>query len=94
MSPECAGKGIGIRIIDGLLEWLEVDRPHFTIGDHRYPAFEKIFDAYDWRQTAQANGLYVPNKRELLFNGSEKHVREVPGSNGKFKASENGLPKL
>ncbi len=38
VSPEMANRGIGVRVFDGLLSWLDSDRPHLTVSDRKTPA--------------------------------------------------------
>lgn len=68
VAPSHAGRGIGVRIFDELLKWLDVDRPHLTISDAKLPAFERIFDYYGFALTSQHPGLYVPTACELGYN--------------------------
>jgi len=66
--PSYAGRGIGVRIFDGLLKWLDVDQPHLTISHSKLPLFERIFDHYGFQNTSQRNGLYVPDRTEMIYN--------------------------
>lgn len=68
VAPSHAGRGIGVRIFDDLLKWLDVDRPHLTVTQHRLPAFERIFDYYGFGMTSVRPGLYVPHTSELGYN--------------------------
>lgn len=68
VAPSHAGRGIGVRIFDSLLKWLDVDRPHLTVTQHRLPAFERIFDYYGFGVTSIKSGLYLPNVSELGYN--------------------------
>ena len=68
VAPSHAGRGIGVRIFDSLLKWLDVDHPHLTVTQHRLPAFERIFDYYGFGMTSVRPGLYVPHASELGYN--------------------------
>jgi len=63
-----ANRGIGIRIFDELLEWLNTDQPHLTISEHKLPVFEKIFRWYGFQQTSKSKGRYVDNVFEIAYN--------------------------
>ncbi|MBA9068733.1 GNAT superfamily N-acetyltransferase [Methylobacterium sp. RAS18] len=68
VSPDYAGRGIGVRVFDGLLKWLGTDQPHLTVSENKLPAFERIFDWYGFRYSSRKSGLYVPSKAEILYN--------------------------
>ncbi|WP_199848962.1 GNAT family N-acetyltransferase [Sphingomonas sp. STIS6.2] len=62
------GRGIGVRLFDGLLKWLDDDRPHLTVSATKLPQFERIFDYYGFNVTSANEGLYVPRMTELGYN--------------------------
>jgi len=68
VAPSYHGRGIGLRIFDGLLRWLDTDHPYLTVNEEKFPAFERIFDSYGFTRTSVKSGLYVPNKSEFMFN--------------------------
>jgi GNAT superfamily N-acetyltransferase len=68
VAPSHAGRGIGIRLFDGLLNWLDDDRPHLTVSAAKLPLFERIFDYYSFDITSAREGLYVPRAVELGYN--------------------------
>lgn len=68
VAPSYAGRGMGVRLFDGLLKWLDDDRPHLTVTQSRLPAFERIFDYYGFAVTSAQQGLYVPYSVELGYN--------------------------
>ncbi|WP_376995984.1 GNAT family N-acetyltransferase [Azospirillum himalayense] len=68
IAPSYVGRGIGIRIFDSLLKWLDTDRPHLTVNERKIHAFERIFDWYGFNLTSVRSGLYVPNLSEFAFN--------------------------
>lgn len=68
VAPSHAGRGIGVRLFDGLLKWLDDDRPHLTVSAAKLPLFERIFDYYSFDITSAHEGLYVPRAVELGYN--------------------------
>lgn len=68
VAPHYANKGIGVRIFDGLLKWLDDDQPHLTVSNHKLPLFERIFDYYGFRMSSRLEGRYVPIACELGYN--------------------------
>lgn len=68
VAPSHAGRGIGVRLFDGLLKWLDDDRPHLTVSAAKLPQFERIFDYYGFDVTSAHEGLYVPSVTELGYN--------------------------
>lgn len=68
VAPSYVGRGMGVRLFDGLLKWLNDDRPHLTVTQSRLPAFERIFDYYGFAVTSAQSGLYVPHAVELGYN--------------------------
>lgn len=81
IAPEYAGRGMGVRIFDGLLNWLKTDRPHFTVSEHKLTAFERIFDWYGFELTSKNSGLYLPARIELGYNELEERSLIAPRSN-------------
>lgn len=68
VAPSHVGRGTGVRIFDGLMRWLDNDRPHLTVSDGKLPQFERIFDYYGFNETSKKRGLYVPSSVEHRFN--------------------------
>ncbi|MGV2111673.1 GNAT family N-acetyltransferase [Agrobacterium salinitolerans] len=68
VAPHHAGRGLGPRVFDGLLKWLNDDQPGLTVSATKLPAFERIFDWYGFKLTGVENGLYVPGKQEIGYN--------------------------
>lgn len=68
VAPSHVGRGIGVRLFDGLLKWLDDDRPHLTINAAKLPQFERIFDHYGFDVTSAHEGLYMPRMTELGYN--------------------------
>lgn len=68
VAPAYANRGIGVRIFDGLLKWLDDDRPHLTVSERKLPLFERIFDYYGFNLSFTRSGLYLPTVCELGYN--------------------------
>lgn len=68
IAPNYAGRGMGVRLFDGLLRWLDDDRPHLTVSTTKLPQFERIFEYYKFDLTSMHSGLYVPRVTECCFN--------------------------
>ncbi|WP_247334051.1 MULTISPECIES: GNAT family N-acetyltransferase [unclassified Bradyrhizobium] len=68
IAPSHYGRGIGVRLFDAVLRWLDDDKPHLTVSENRLPAFERIFDFYGFNLTSVQQGLYVPNTSEIVYN--------------------------
>jgi hypothetical protein len=73
-----ANRGIGVRIFDNLLKWLDDDRPHLTVNATKLPLFERLFDYYDFDVTSAHRGLYIPNVVELGYNESSLLTPAMP----------------
>lgn len=71
VAPEYVGRGMGFRIMDDLLRWLDEDQPHATVGAHKLPLFQRMFDHYGFDVTSKRVGLYLPSKVEVGFNGAQ-----------------------
>lgn len=89
VAPSHIGRGIGIRIFDALLRWLDVDRPHLTISEAKLPAFERIFDYYGFMITSIHKGLYVPHSCELAYNEREEAILIPQISTGEVRAARD-----
>ncbi|WP_309249038.1 MULTISPECIES: GNAT family N-acetyltransferase [Bradyrhizobium] len=72
VMPAYFGRGIGLRLFDSLLRWLDTDQPHLTVSDSKLPAFERIFERYGFRHTSSHMNLYVPGATELSYNDVAK----------------------
>lgn len=84
VAPSYAGRGMGVRLFDGLLKWLDVDRPHLTVTQSRLPAFERIFDYYGFTVTSAQQGLYVPHAVELGYNEAALALCSPCEASGRF----------
>ncbi|MBA8838428.1 GNAT family N-acetyltransferase [Ochrobactrum sp. RH2CCR150] len=70
VAPHHAGRGLGLKVFDGLLRWLDDDRPGLTVSAEKLPVFERIFDWYGFKLTGVENGLYVPGRQEIGYNNA------------------------
>lgn len=87
VAPSYAGRGMGLRLFDGLLKWLDDDRPHLTVTQSKLPAFERIFDYYGFAVTSAQQGLYVPHAVELGYNEAGLAIRNPPGAGDRFSSA-------
>lgn len=68
VAPAYVGRGMGLRLFDGVLRWLNVDKPHLTVSSNKLPQFERIFDWYDFTRTSSQLGRYLPGEIEHGYN--------------------------
>ncbi len=68
VAPQYAGRGLGLRVFDGLLKWLDDDHPGLTVSATKFPVFERIFDWYGFKLTGVENDLYVRGRQEFGYN--------------------------
>ena len=62
------GRGLGIKMFDSLLRWLDTDKPHLTISEKKLYAFQRIFEHYKFEATSAQIGRYVPHVTEFSYN--------------------------
>jgi|GEM_PF-2581039 len=62
------GRGLGVRIFDGLLKWLDTDKPNLTVSQRSLPKFHRLFDYYGFQETSSTCGVYLPHSWEHGFN--------------------------
>lgn len=68
VDPAYEGRGLGIRVLDYLLDWLDTDFPLATVSEEKMPLFERIFERYGFMLSSVENGLYRPGRVEFVFN--------------------------
>ncbi|OWY15563.1 hypothetical protein B6V72_03000 [Thioclava sp. F34-6] len=68
VHPEYFGRGLGVRIFDHLLDWLQVDKPLLTVSESKFLLFQRLFDHYGFVQTSTTPNLYRKGVSELGFN--------------------------
>lgn len=62
-------RGIGIRLFERSMSYLETTSPLLTVDEDRLPFFQKIFDKYGFKQTQILHNYYKDGKKEFVFNG-------------------------
>jgi hypothetical protein len=62
------GRGLGLKIFDGCLSWLDTDRPYLTVSEQKLPMFHRIFESYGFTQTSSQRGRYIPLITEFSYN--------------------------
>jgi acetyltransferase (GNAT) family protein len=77
VAPRYFGRGIGVRLFDGVLRWLDDDKPHLTVSEGKMPAFERIFDFYGFDLTSVRRGLYQPDASEFAYNEAKATALSV-----------------
>jgi hypothetical protein len=80
IAPSYFGRGIGVRLFDEVLRWLNDDKPHLTVSETRLPAFERIFDFYGFKSTSVQPDLYIPNISEIAYNENWQSQSGTRGS--------------
>lgn len=68
IAPSYFGRGVGPRLFDTLLQWLDTDQPHLTVSERKLPAFERIFERYGFKRTSSCIDLYRQGVTELSYN--------------------------
>ena len=69
VSDKCRGIGIGTKMIEASMDWLETTKPLATLADYKLDMFRPIIRKYDWKLTQIVSGLYNDRSEELCFNG-------------------------
>jgi hypothetical protein len=68
VAPDWASRGMGVRIFDGLLKWLDDDRPHLTVSERKLPLFSRLFEYYGFNLSSSKRGAYLPTACEFGYN--------------------------
>lgn len=67
--PEFQNAGLGIRLIDNMLDVLETEKPLVTVPEEMMHNYSRIFvNRYGFDLTHVGRGDYRPNKLEYYFN--------------------------
>ncbi len=67
--PDYENKGLGIRLIDAMLEVLECDKPHCTVAEEMFHHYSRAFvQRYGFQLSAVDKGRYRRGKLEYSFN--------------------------
>jgi len=66
--PEVQNRGVGIKLIDGMLELLEDEHPHCTVAEEMFHLYSRAFvNRYGFKLSGVDKGRYRPGKLEYSF---------------------------
>lgn len=69
VHPDYQGSGIGIKLIDNMIDLLEHDRPTVTVSEELIHHYSRIFvNRYNFKLNHVSKGQYRSGKLEYLFN--------------------------
>lgn len=69
VHPDYQNNGLGIRLIDEMLDLLEDDAPKVTVSEEMIHHYSRIFvNRYNFKLNHVSKGQYRPAKLEYLFN--------------------------
>lgn len=67
--PEFENRGLGIRLIDRMIDVLECDKPHCTVAEEMLHQYSRAFvQRYGFALTAVDKGRYRRGRLEYAFN--------------------------
>lgn len=67
--PEYQSTGIGIRLIDKMIDVLQCEKPHCTVAEELLHQYSRAFvNRYGFDLTGVEKGLYRKGKLEYMFN--------------------------
>lgn len=67
--PKYQNTGLGVRLVDRMLETLECDKPHCTVAEELLHTYSRLFvQRYGFRLSQVIKGAYRPKKLEYVFN--------------------------
>lgn len=69
VAQDWHGSGLGLKLFDKSFEVLRNENPLLSVSADHYDAFSKIFNHYGFEFVRAYDGLYLPRKTELSFNG-------------------------
>lgn len=71
VHPDHQHVGLGIRLIDNMLDLLEHRQPGVTVSEEMFHLYSRAFiNRYNFALTDVAKGRYRPGKLEYGFNGA------------------------
>lgn len=71
VHPDYQNTGLGIRLIDNMLEQLEDDSPGVTVAEELLHRYSRMFvNRYGFKLSAVTKGRYRRHKLEYAFNGA------------------------
>lgn len=73
VHPCYIGRGLGVRVFDHLLNWLQTDRPVLTVSERKLPQFQRLFDHYGFVITSVTPNQYRRGVSELAYNEFRSH---------------------
>lgn len=69
VAPSHQQSGVGVRLIDHMLEALQCDKPHCTVAEELLHTYSRAFvHRYGFSLSAVDKGRYRPGKLEYAFN--------------------------
>lgn len=67
--PEYQQTGIGIKLIDYMIDVLECEKPHCTVAEELLHVYSRAFvNRYGFELRSVDKGMYRPGKLEYMFN--------------------------
>ncbi len=70
VAEDAQRNGMGTKLMLESLEWLESKQPLITVNEENAPEFEGFLKKFYFREPSTVKGLYRPNKKEIIYNGS------------------------
>jgi len=71
VHPDYQGSGLGIRLIDQMLELIEDGKPGVTVSEEMLHLYSRAFvNRYDFELSDVTKGRYRRGKLEYAFNGA------------------------
>lgn len=71
VHPDYQNGGLGIRLIDGMLDLIESDRPGVTVSEEMFHLYSRPFiNRYGFELSDVVKGRYRRGKLEYGFNGA------------------------
>jgi GNAT superfamily N-acetyltransferase len=68
VHPSVRSSGVGTSLAQKAFDWLENDKPLFTIPLDKYPEFEGLLDRWQFTEAGRVKDQYRPNSTECVFN--------------------------
>lgn len=69
MLKEYQNKGIGIKLFELSMKYLNDDYPLLSVDNQRLIQFEKVFHHFGYTYTSEYPDLYIDKNTEISFNG-------------------------
>ena len=66
---EYQNKGIGIKLFELSMKYLNDDYPLLSVDNQRLIQFEKVFHHFGYTYNSEYPDLYIENNTEISFNG-------------------------